>query len=71
MNTNIIMLAALAMNGNCRVNQPSTSQRRLKVAFALCDQPRRIPIKFARTTSASVEASSSKQEVMNLSNVRP
>jgi hypothetical protein len=71
MNTSIIMFAALAVNRNCRVNQPSTSERRLKVAFALCDQPCRIPIKFARTTSALVEASSSKQEAMNLSNGRP
>jgi hypothetical protein len=61
MNAGMIMLAALTVNGNCRVNPLSKSLRRRKVAFTLCDQPCRIPIKFARTTSVSVEASSSKR----------
>jgi hypothetical protein len=61
MNANIIMFAGPSENGNCRVNQPLTSERRLKVAFGLCDGPRRIPIKFVRTTFAPVEASFSKQ----------
>jgi hypothetical protein len=52
MNTSIVRIAALKLNGHHPVKLTATPRRRLKISKPLHDPSRRIPIKFAKPASA-------------------